>query len=87
MLITYEEVTLRSTKRGKCLCGKHRVRSKTFYQTISPFNKKEDGEMKSRYDITPELREDIKDWKVEPITCDNCKKIKVEQDKLNNNNK
>lgn len=74
MLHTFEEVNLRATKTGKCRCGKRRTRATTVCQTLSPFNKNEDGTLKNRYEIMEELRVELTKWREEPITCDNCPK-------------
>ena len=39
--ITFEEVSIHRCKSGKCrTCGKRRKRTKKFFQTLNPFNKK-----------------------------------------------
>jgi hypothetical protein len=68
--INFTEVKLQGRKTSKCVvCGKRRSRSKTFWQTLNPFNKKADGSVKSRRDIMEELRGKIKLWEKEPINC------------------
>ena len=68
--ITFNEVKLQAQKSGKCIvCGKRRRRSLIFRQTINPFNKKENGEVKRSEDIWPELYKDAAEWKQEPINC------------------
>jgi len=37
-------------------------KKKTFFQTISPFNKNKDGKIKTRDEILVELRKEIQDW-------------------------
>lgn len=63
---TYEEVKMPVSKSGKCYCGKRLTRKTTLMQTISPFNKKEDGTLKDRYDILAELKIEAEEWKKEP---------------------
>lgn len=71
----FSEVSLTSTKSGKCGCNKHRVRQKKFYQTLNPFNKNARGVEKTVQEIYDELNEEIKQWKTEPITCEKCKDL------------
>jgi hypothetical protein len=73
MRYTFEEVRLSATKSVKCKCGKRVRRSKTFFQTINPFNKRTDGQMKCRSDICTELTADVKQWKAEPELCAACR--------------
>lgn len=70
---TYHEVKRQSSKKGKCGCGKYRTRSRTFSQTINPFNKK-DGRLKTELEIREELVEEVREWQKEPITCEDCYK-------------
>lgn len=69
---TYQEVSLRAEKSGKCItCGKRRKRARKFWQTLNPFNKNPDGAVKSAADIIEELKPKIRAWKKEPIDCCN----------------
>jgi len=70
---TFEEVKFSAAKSVKCKCGKRVSRSKTFTQTINPFNKRADGQVKSRSDIFPELKADAEKWKAEPELCAACR--------------
>jgi hypothetical protein len=71
--ITFDEVSLRAAKTVKCSgCGKRLTRSRKFYQTINPFNKREDGLIKSRNDIYSELIEAANKWKKESEVCNSC---------------
>jgi hypothetical protein len=70
--ITFEKVTVRGQRRGECaVCGKTRTRSRTFWQTISPFNKKR-GKQKTREQITAELDKELAKWLREPFICASC---------------
>jgi len=71
-IIRFIEVSMRAEKSVKCQCGKRLKRSKTFCQTINPFNKREDGAIKERDDIYRELVVEVKQWKTEPETCTQC---------------
>ena len=55
MRINYEEVKLKATRYYKDENGKKRQQTKTFSQTINPFNKNHDGTIKTRDDIWKEL--------------------------------
>lgn len=67
MITTFESVKFRATKTGKCICGKKINRSKTFEQTINPWNKNKDGLPKNRFEILEELRIEAKKWQDKPI--------------------
>lgn len=66
----FEPVKAGITRRGKCpACGKTVQRSRTFEQTVNPFNRHEDGTPRSRAEIraavdlladawTPDFRHD-----------------------------
>ena len=70
---TFQSVNVRSEKSGKCsVCGKRRKRTRTFSQTINPYNKNEDGQQKTRDDILLELAIDAKTWEAEPLICATC---------------
>ena len=69
---TFNEVSLRVEKSGKCItCGKRRKRVRKFWQILNPFNKKADGTIKSRADIGDEIATEAHRWMKEPIDC--CK--------------
>lgn len=62
----FEEVTHRATKRVPCDgCGKTLSRTRTFMQTLNPFNKNIDGTVKTRQDIRDELRTQAAAWTAE----------------------
>jgi hypothetical protein len=72
--IRYEEVSMTGTKSVKCAggCGRTLKRQRKFSQTINPWNRKANGEIKSHVDIYPELRRDIEQWQAKPETCKHC---------------
>lgn len=73
MLTHYRKVEVKASKSGKCsVCGKHASRKKDFYQTISPFNRNEDGQIKSDYEITKEEKAKAEKWKREPVCHVKC---------------
>lgn len=67
--IIFETVKIGGRKTGKCFCGKRITRSKTFEQTINPFNKNKNGEAKTRSEIVGELLAERKSWQAEPVHC------------------
>lgn len=70
---TFEKVEHRVTKSVKCDgCGKRLKRSTTLFQTLSPFNKTADGELKTRQQIGVELRDAETDWRSEREWCGPC---------------
>jgi hypothetical protein len=53
-------------------CGKRIRRAKKFYQTLNPFNKREDGMSKTAADIMPEIRAQAQEWQEAPEYCADC---------------
>lgn len=72
MRVTFEEVSYRAAKSGRCACGKQRTRQRKFWGTINPFNKNTDGSIRTRSEIYTSLKQQAADWKLEPITCAKC---------------
>jgi hypothetical protein len=77
-IIKYREVSLTGKKIVSCDggCGKSLKRSKRFYQTLNPFNKLPNGDIKTPEDIYPELKATIQKWKNHPETCSFCLEIR-----------
>lgn len=72
--VTFREVALRGRKRVPCQsCGKFITRQRKFWQTLNPFNKKPDGELKQASDIHAELRDEQRKWTEEPEKCSGCR--------------
>lgn len=70
---TFPKVEHRATKTTKCgACGKRLKRSTTFWQTLSPFNKTSDGNLKTREQIGKELRVAETEWRAEREWCAPC---------------
>lgn len=75
---TFEEVTHKVTRQIKCrMCGKPMTRSTTLSQTMSPFNRDESGQPKTRQQIHAELREQAKTW--EPTNNVHAACVEAEQ--------
>lgn len=69
----FERVPLTVTKNVPCeVCGKKVRRQRTFEQTINPWNKATNGEVKSFKDIYPELEAEAATWKAEPEVHTKC---------------
>ena len=77
MLIKFEKVTQRARKVCTCSqCGKLLRRSKTFMQTISPFNLHALLKLpKTREQIRSELRDTASAWERKPEMCAYCRNI------------
>lgn len=73
MRVTFNVIKDRASKSGKCReCGKRCSRSKTFEQTLNPWNKNKDGQPKTTDEIRAELRVSVKTWLGEAIICASC---------------
>jgi hypothetical protein len=72
--VTFSEVAIRGSKRVKCArgCGSTLMRSRKFWQTLSPFNKNAAGELKTRDEIQEQLFAERRAWMNEPETCKRC---------------
>ena len=71
--IRYEPVKRSKSKTFICtVCGKRGRKSKTFQQTINPFNKNTVGEQKTVREIESELLSAAERWTPEPVH-DKCR--------------
>lgn len=73
----FEEVKRTAKKRVPCQgdgCKKRLNRQTTFMQTINPFNKNADGEVKSYSEIWRELGVKCKEWEadLDGFYCNGC---------------
>jgi hypothetical protein len=72
-MYVFSKVSLTGKKRVKCSqCSKTVVRQKQFYQTLNPFNKTKNGNMKTRNDIIVELKDELAQWCMLPEICNKC---------------
>ena len=62
MMITFQEVSIKATKKYIDVDGKKRQKTKKFYQTISPFNKNPDGTVKTKADIMEQILKEKEEW-------------------------
>lgn len=69
----YDVYKRQAKKKGKCpVCGKAVTRSFTFEETRSPFNKNEDGTVKTPSDINLSLHNKAQAWKPD-FTHERCR--------------
>jgi hypothetical protein len=69
---TFQEVKRSAKRTMKCrTCGKRFTRSQTFMQTINPFNKNADGDVKSYAEIWRELGVEADAWRPDD-RCTSC---------------
>jgi len=61
---TFEKVTWRATRR-RTENGKKKQQTRTFMQTLNPWNKDADGNPKSREQIWKELQAEADKWMAE----------------------
>lgn len=62
----FQEVKVKATRRWTDAQGKKRQQTRTFMQTVNPFNKNANGTPKSREEIMVELRAERDGWLLEP---------------------
>lgn len=71
--MTFEVVKVHATRRGQCsVCGRHCTRSYTAEGTINPFNKNEDGSVKTREEVREALKPKVEAWKQTPLRHVRC---------------
>ncbi|QDJ96512.1 hypothetical protein Xoosp13_326 [Xanthomonas phage Xoo-sp13] len=58
----FDTVAVKATKRWVDKEGKKRQVTKTFFQTLNPFNRKSDGTIKDRSDIMAEITAERDAW-------------------------
>ena len=69
----YEQVSLRPEKSGPCaVCGKPAKRSTTISNTINPFNRNEDGTVRTRAEVAENVLRLAKEWQAEPVMHAKC---------------
>lgn len=63
MKVFYEEISVRGVRRWTDPCtGKRRQETKKFSQTISPFNRDKEGNIKTRSEILEEISKKRDEW-------------------------
>ncbi len=78
--INFDEVKYKKILNGLCkTCGKKRTRTITEEQTVNPFNKNEDGTVKTRFEVGQSVRENlekrVKRFQEEGFICKGCKEF------------
>lgn len=59
-------ISVSATKRWTTKDGKKRQRKRKFYQTINPYNKNKNGEMKTKEEILVEITAERDAWLKQP---------------------
>lgn len=65
-ITTFDEVKARGS-RYETIDGKRRLRRKTFYETINPFNRNSDGTIKTRADCIASVVAKARAWEAESV--------------------
>lgn len=72
-IIVFENVSTRRRRKDYCSrCGKWCQVTREFSQTISPFNRDESGNPKTRAAIMQENARDAATWNETPLVCKGC---------------
>ena len=72
----FKELKIKKIKYGYCdKCNKKYQESRTFSQTINPWNKNSDGSIKTHHDIYKELDIQADEWLKTPISDHACKPV------------
>lgn len=76
--VTFPRIERYGFKHVYCAtaCGKRVKLQRTFWQTLSPFNKNGDGSVKTVADIYAELKIEQQAWKEKLEYCVTCRKTK-----------
>lgn len=83
--INFEEVVVKDTIKKKCRegCGRTVQETEKFTQTINPFNKNKDGQVKTHGEIMDELIPRLNNWKKEArltgLICNKCWELQKEE--------
>ncbi len=69
----FREIKHQASKSLPCpACGKKLRRQRTFGQTLNPFNKNADGQVKTELEIVRELNATAAEWETEPESHPAC---------------
>ncbi len=69
----FQEVTHRVQRRVPCSgCGKKLTRSRTFMNTINPFNKNEAGVPKTWSEVVADVKAAAEAWQPTDVRCSGC---------------
>ncbi len=71
--IVFEEVKVSAKRSLTCkTCGKKFSRSKTFSNTINPWNQNLDGSVKTREQVRADVTAEANNWNPMPYCADSC---------------
>ena len=74
MRMVFKEIKTKRTKKGICKkCGKGYQLSKTFMQTLNPYNRDGNCNVKTLKQILIEIEREANEWDKLPITKHTCK--------------
>lgn len=74
MIVYFEEIATRRTKRAACeKCGKKYQKTEKFWQTISPWNTDGKGLSKTKEGIWKEINIKADNWMSDPMDAHVCK--------------
>jgi len=70
---TYQEVSHREQRRVPCSgCGKKLTRTRTFTNTLSPFNKNPDGTVRTYAEVLAKVKAEGAQWQPTDVQCRAC---------------
>lgn len=70
---TFEEIQRSRVVRATCtVCGKKRQRTFNADQTVNPYNKNDDGSVKSRDQVIAAVEAELDNFCAEPFRCATC---------------
>jgi hypothetical protein len=73
MITTYQCVRRQQSRQGYCtVCGKPVTRSKTFEQTVNPWNRNEDGTPKTPQEVYASVSAEANTWEPDDFTHTKC---------------
>lgn len=73
MRVTFSVVEAKRRVRGVCVnCRSKRTRTFKAHQTLNPFNKKADGSVKTREEISEEVKAEVARLAALPFVCASC---------------
>ena len=63
MRVEFERIRCAHPKTGNCpVCGRRVTKSQTFEQTVNPFNRNEDGSVKTREQVRADVHAEAEAW-------------------------
>jgi len=69
----YEAITERGWKSGTCaVCGKPARRQREFTNTVNPFNRNDDGTVRTREEVRRNVRRLRAEWESAPVLHARC---------------